>query len=293
MTKFSKRVFRLILITSVLIYLLASGLNFFFKVIHKRNKTDISGEKFDVVFFGSSRTIHHINPEIFNQLTQNSSLNMGWSACNPSEIYAATKIYLSQNYTPKVIAIQLDLEHNLIEIDELAKQGLLKYIGSGLIDDYFSQDLINKSQIPLLLNAQNRDFGWREILKTVFKNNIYSDLNKRKFGYVPIMDTHYVEGSNKTLKKPEKLSKNKNIWIEKTLDLCKKQKIKVILFVSPYYLCKDSEQFEYLRVYKQPIFNFSDLLVDKKYFRDQSHLNYLGADSFTRVFSDSFNNLVK
>jgi hypothetical protein len=292
MGRFLKGIAVIFFLSGVSIYFLSLGVKLFYREIHKRNKTDISGQKFDVVFLGSSRTIHHINAELFSGLTEKSSLNMGWAACNPSEIYAATKIYLSQNKKPEIIAIQLDLEHNLVEIDELAKQSLLKYTGLGIVDDYFSEELKIKSKVPLLLNSTNRDYGWREVLKTVFKNNLYSDPSSKKFGYVPIIDNHYKEAPNEAERQIEKLVCKKNIWIEKTVQFCKSQGIKVVLFVSPYYTNSDPEQFNYFSVYGCPSFNLSNLLSQKSFFRDQSHLNEKGADSFTRVFADSFNNLM-
>ena len=65
---------------------------FFFRY-HKRTKLDIQGLKKEIVFFGSSRCIHHIDPSIVDSICVTKSYNMGWAASNPREIYAAIKIY--------------------------------------------------------------------------------------------------------------------------------------------------------------------------------------------------------
>jgi hypothetical protein len=250
----------------------------FFREIHRRFKTDINNVDFDVIFFGSSRVIHGVNNKKFTSLVGKSSLNMGWAACNPREVYAAVKVYLARNKRPELIFIQLDFEHNLTEEDKLAQQDLLKFYNSDIINDYYSQETRRMMDIPLMSFVNNRDFGWREILKTCFRNNLYKNIERKDFGYFEIEPAEFISSQNIT---EDKIIEMKNIWITKIIDTCRAKGIKVILYTAPYFGVNSSEQFDFFKVYNVPYFNYSDLLKSQIYFKDYNHTNRIGTDSLT------------
>ncbi len=158
------------------------GIFEFFYRYQKRTKLDVQGLKKGIIFFGSSRCVHHVNPKIIDSLCHSTSHNMGWAAANPREIYAAIKFYWSKNKKPVLICIQLDLEHDDTTEDGLVRQSLLKFHKKGIIDDHYSDGLKTALKIPLYASINYIDFCWREIMKTIFNN---SNVSENNLGYVP------------------------------------------------------------------------------------------------------------
>lgn len=276
----------LITLFTTLIFAVAvdAMLDFLFINYHKRSKTDIKNQKANVVFFGSSRCVHHIVPSLYDSLNSTTSFNMGWAASDPREIYAAVKLYLKFNEVPKKIFLQLDLEAEKTGVDELATQGLIKHFHRNLIDDYYTEEQNLKYQWPLYPNMFYRDYSWRELLKTVFKNQ---DRTQNK-GYIPLYRTFKnnikSEDSNSV---PIQFMEKENPWILKTIELCKSNGIQVTLFTSPYFKVLYPERFSRFSKYNCCYFNLSKSLSDSIYFSDNSHLSHLGAREFTKILSDS------
>lgn len=265
------------------IFLLDGLLHQFFLNYHKRTKTDLHNLNYDAVFFGSSRCIHHIKPVQFKKITGLSTFNMGWAGSGSAEIYAAIKIYLEFNRTPKIIFIQIDdYTHNNREISTLASQPLLKYYNSKIISDYFNSYSDKLLNVPLLKYLKYRDIGWREILKTLFKNN----LNYDQLGFVAQNGNTIVTESKIKI---NNINLTQNIWIDKSIDLCRNKKIQVVLFTSPIYRVANSNNLNiFSNIYHCTYYNFADSLQSKKYYYDATHLNELGADSFTQKLSKKF-----
>jgi hypothetical protein len=275
----------LLVLTCFLTLFLDYGVKTFFSKIHRRCKTDISNVNFDIVFFGSSRVIHGLNNKLFNNCTNISSLNMGWPAVNPREVYAAIEVFLFKNYKPKYIFIQVDEEHDLIEEDKSAQFELLKFYSKSIIDDYYSDNARFIMDFPLLASMKNRDFGWREVLKTTFRNNLYEEMETKNFGYVKIEPKAYEESPNA----PIIPNQNKNVWISKSIESCKKRGVKVILYTAPYFYENIKDRFDFLKIYGVPYYNFSNLLKSKKSFKDYNHTNSIGTDSLTMELAKTFN----
>jgi hypothetical protein len=289
MVKFFKHIFIILVVIIIIAFVVDKCIFEFFFRYHKRTKLDVTGLSKEVVFFGSSRCIHHVNPKIIDSLSKTTSYNMGWAASNPREIYAALKIYLSRNNAPKLVCIQLDMEHDDTTEDDLARQSLLKFYGKNMIDDYFSENLQNNIKIPMLASIKYRDFGWREILKTMFNNLNKSNQN---LGFEPIVANGFNDKSNsfKIIGKGNLLNQNK--WISKSIALCRSKNIKVLLFTTPIFKMSNGFFFERLyNLYEIEYFNDVDSLGDKRYFFDQTHLNSIGADEYSKILATHLNSL--
>lgn len=279
MIRFFKHITIIFIITLLCSFVIDKGIFEFFYQYHKRAKLDVQGLNKDVVFFGSSRCIHHVNPRIIDSICHVSSYNMGWAAANPREIYAAIKIYLTKNRKPKLICIQLDLEHDDTTEDCLARQSLLKFYGKGILDDYYSEQLNNELKIPLYASIKYRDFGWREMLKTIFNN---SNVSQNNLGYIPML-TNKFHGDMKVFN-IHLLFDKKNSWIAKSIEICLKNNIRVFLFTSPICSKKMVAKFDNLgKMYNVDYYNWSNYFRDNiSYFSDKTHLNSNGADNFTK-----------
>lgn len=243
---------------------------------HKRSKISLEQLDYDVVYFGSSRAIHHFHTPILNESLESSHFNMGWAAVNPREIYAAVSIYLKKNRKPRTIIIQLDNEQNDTTIDALAKQDVLRVFPCYKSLDYLDENLKFEHKFPLLTFVKNRDLGWREWLKMAFKN----DAPIRDYGYVGLGIKNNFR-SSAVVDTAQVMVKNR--WIEMAINECKNYSINVVLLTTPYFRIAKSENFNALKFYSVPYYNFSDSLNSRIFYTDNSHLNALGADSFTRL----------
>jgi len=63
----------------------------------------------DIVFFGSSRTALHIDPEIIQDITGQTAWNMGMDGSNFEQQEFTLQDYLLNNKTPKIVVFEADL----------------------------------------------------------------------------------------------------------------------------------------------------------------------------------------
>ena len=282
MLKFLKHILIILFATILLSFVLDKAIFDFFYKFHKRTKLDVEGLKKEIVFFGSSRCVHHIDPRLIDSICHTKSYNMGWAAANPREIYAAIKIYIAKNNTPKSIYIQIDQEHDDTTEDGLARQSLLKFYQRGIIDDYFSASLKDELRIPLYASMNYRDFGWREIIK-IFLNNTNS-INQN-FGYTPIQTNGF--NHKQLFKLHVKAFKIQNIWILKAINLCNEKNIEVHFFTAPICTSNQIQTFNrFSRLYNVDYIDYSLRFKDsQQYFSDPTHLNREGAVLFSKTFA--------
>jgi hypothetical protein len=253
---------------------------YFFK-FHRRSKTELYEMNADIVFFGSSRCANGVVPSVVDSVLGSNSFNMAWAASNPREIYAALLLYLRNNSKPSIIVIQVDLEHINLEEDRLAKVPLLKYCGRGIIDDYYSENTNIENKIPLLFSIKYRDFGWRELLKASLRNKI--EVNNK--GFAPI-GGYLSDTSNFPCDSvSRKIFSDKNDWLLKIVEKCSSERINLIFFTSPYLKLCDAQNFELLKMYGVPYYNYSTSLSDSGLFKDNSHVNEKGAYLFSMLLA--------
>ena len=286
MKHFSFKILGIIISTLITAVAIDKMIDIIFIHYHQRSKPDLKNQNANIIFFGSSRCVHNVIPRLFDSLNSTNSFNMGWAASDPREIYAAVQLYIKFNKVPKKIILQLDLEAENTDVDQLATQSLIKYFNQGSIDDYYTADQIVKYKIPLYPSIHYRDYSWREILKSIFKNNQQT----QNQGYIPIFKEFQQDNKhNKPPSVPLSFLKKQNPWIVKTIELCKKRGIQVTLFTSPYYQVLSSGRFNRFKQYNCRYFNLSTSISDSCFFSDNSHLNHLGAQLFTKLLSDSIN----
>lgn len=272
----------------ILSCLLDYSLGVFYNNIHKRFKTDLKGIDADVVFLGNSRCNHHVNSILFDSITNSNSFNMGWPQSGSAEIYAATNLYLRHNSKPNYILIQVDdFTHNSDTINQIGTQPLLKFSEDKQLKDYFNAHSDKNINFPLLKYLKYRNLGWREILKTAFKN----DLTFGKKGFIPLQNGNFIGFNERKDYRIKNLRSNH--WLNETINLCKQYDIKVIFFTSPLYNIKNSKDFDcFIKLYNTTYFNFSaELNGMSKFYADKIHLNQAGADSFTMLLAMRFNGL--
>jgi hypothetical protein len=291
MKQFFKFVLKLIVLTISLSTIVYIGLIFFFHEYHKRGKTDKRGLKVDVVFFGSSRCFNTIIPSRFDSIVGLKSYNMGVVAVQPREIYAMVNLYILNNYVPKYAFIQVDLKHDLVKVSELSKQHFLKYYFSQEIPaNYYDDYTAHQMWIPLLPNALNREFGWREIIKSIFRN---LPISEEMGGYFPISGVLQFDKEVEFIEVPDSFGMSPNTWIQQSIELLEKKGVKVILFTAPYYTLQPTDKLERLGLYELPYINCSKCISNSEMFSDVSHINHKGALVFTDSIAHRFLEMIR
>jgi hypothetical protein len=259
-------------------------------VFHKRSKIEnVYGKNYNVLFLGNSRCANSVVPSVFSSQIGLSSFNLGWAAANPRELYAALKIYLSRNTAPAYVFIQIDKNGYDTGISKLAIQPLLKYYNRNIIDEYFPTEMQDKLRIPFYASILYRDFGWREMLKTLLKNENQSILN---FGYSPV--SGYIK-EEFTKNQPFEFSAEtylSNKWFEKIRKISNKKNIKLIFFTAPYWACDNKGLSPISKSDGDFYINLSDFNKNPRLFKDESHLNHEGALLFSKTLGQLSRDLI-
>jgi hypothetical protein len=281
MIYFTRFILKIFIITLSLVFLTDSAFNYVFFNFHKRTKQDLKNKNYDLLFLGSSRCFHSINAILFQKITNYSTYNLGSEASHARENYAALKVYLKHNKSPKFVILQLDHSEDADTLcDDYSFQFFVKFYQMNIIDDYFSKKLNWQLKLPLYKNMIFKDLGWRELLKSLFQNSY----NNNKNGFGGKIGTHILENKKFLLKTTE----NRNIWISKITELCEVNNKKLIIFTAPIFGVQNPEKLLNLNKYGTPYFNYADMLIDKKFYFDEWHINTIGADSLTKIIALDF-----
>lgn len=251
----------------------------------------------DIVIYGSSRAIVHINPKTISDSFQTSVYNLGINGHPFLLQHFRHTLLLKYNVQPIVIiqtldVTSLDLESDLYNPDQFLpymlnnkemEQATLAFNGYKSID----------YKIPLI-RYYGKKGAFLEIIKLIFHKSgntimrIKGYQDKDKIWNDDLMKAQQELGSLEA--KPDSSIVH---LFEEYLNECKQKNIKVILVYTPEFI--DGQKFvsnrsdiidlyyRFSRKYDIPFFDYSgdSISFHKKYFYNSGHLNKTGADLFT------------
>ncbi|MDY7394093.1 hypothetical protein UMM65_02490 [Aureibaculum sp. 2210JD6-5] len=244
--------------------------------------------KSDLLILGSSRAMHHYNPKIFSENLKMTSYNGGVGGYGIFLNYAVLSERIKIK-PPKIVI--LDISPNVI----VDKQSYSKL---NLLLPYYNKYNSFKDIVHL-----NPDFSKLELISNlyIYNSTIYdfirSDifLNKNmNFGFEPLDGQIETSSFVPFFLGNEIIDSNKNQFLDKIINLCKHNNIELIGVISPTYLKFDlqnkiiSEVEKIFNKNNLPFFDYSnylELYQKPEYFRDQLHMNNIGAEIFSRHFS--------
>lgn len=317
--KFSLKVFLFLALLIAIILVISLAYNKFIltqKTFYKKELkykefiSEMSLKEFDYVFFGDSHAFHDVNPEFIKN-----SYNYGTGAENYIKTYYKLRkmIYL-ENVTIKTVVLEADLHtfstrltdktnlfnelelySDFVSIKEIRKvrdEPMIKL----WIEAYFPF-ISNGKEFGILLKpielAEVNDFGW-------LKNKAnFSLMDKNKVAFENYKDTF--EGQ-------ERFSNISLEYFEKTLKLAEKNGINVVILKYPYareYI----EALEQNNITKNEYYNsiferinstineykvldYSEDYLDQDHlFGDPAHLNYVGAELFSKKLNHDLTDL--
>lgn len=280
-----------IFLVSIIIIDTIAGLLFPFLVSNAkggdnwRNNYICNDTKEDVLIFGSSRAIHHYNPNIICDSLNMSCYNCGQDGNGIVLNYARYNLIL-QRYTPKLIIYDIQSSFDLISGDDNHKY--LKWLKAyydkdGIPQIFESVDKTEKFKMMSNLYRYNSSFI------QIVSDCIRPQQSSGEKGYRPLL------GEMDRMK----ISKKKDIYNNVIYDSLKlsyinkfinaNKNVMVVFVISPTWSGLDSLQYYPIKKICEEkgllFINFANdqkYMYNYKYFKDGAHLNSVGADEFTK-----------
>jgi len=286
----------------------------------------------DVVFFGSSRTSLHVNPEVIQDATGQTAWNLGMDGSNFEQQEFTLEDYLLHNKTPKIVVFEADLlslDPSLLRFktelflpyrnDSSHTFNLFNSSWDESLYYWFFSSTVYKSQIPAIL------LDYQSIIERI-KNggNIHEQTKKSKILTVNRPDYVLVNGAQfkkgqvpgqipQTLPYPFPvirfdLSKiiNREKKFEELTQFANNRGFTLVLMFPPYMNGEIDESQRKIAIdfysqlsqkYKNIYFlDYSqDPLLDNNpnYWWDENHLNIKGAKILSEEIGQELNQILK
>lgn len=240
----------------------------------------------DILIFGSSRAIHHYDPQIFTDSLGMNCYNCAEDGSGILLHYPRLKALL-QRYTPKIIIYDIIPKYDFLEFGEITSLGMLRPFSTNKSIRTFVWEIDSNERYKLYSGFYKYNSSFMEIL---MQRTSSSPLTADIFTYgaldgemgYDIDDANELEG--------EGLDVIKYSYFEKFIDMCISHNIRLYITASPWYKMKESDV--YAPIYKLckekevPFLNHNfDTAFNykKEYFHDAAHLNEYGAEIFSSV----------
>lgn len=242
----------------------------------------------DILIFGSSRAIHHYNPQIIEDSLGMSCYNCGQDGNGIVLFYGWWQI-MKNRHLPQMIIYDVNPNFDL-----LVGENNSKYLG-WLRSEYDNDDVkqifedidhTEKYKMQSMMYRYNSKFLQNMI------DYVHPIFQISPNGYLPL------KGEMDKMKVKERKDKEeysydakKITYLESFINDAKKRGIKLVFVASPVWYGKSDKQFEPLielcHKHSVPFYNFSNeasFVNRNEMFKDGNHLNAIGADKFTKLF---------
>lgn len=250
---------------------------------HHKYVTDKTNE--DILIFGSSRAIHHYNPQIITDSLGMSCYNCGQDGNGIILFYGLWQM-IKQHHKPKMIIYDVSTDFDLFEGESNQRYlGWLRadYDRPGIKEIFTEIDSTEQYKMMSMLYRYNSKF-MQNI--TDYVHPIFAIEGN---GYLPLkgeMDTMKIKKSDEVGLLP-KYDQTKFDYLVKLIEEAKE--VKLYFVASPLWYGINEETFKPIKEiclkYHVSFVDFSNSskYVNKnQYFSDGSHLNAFGADEFTK-----------
>ncbi|MGL2966869.1 hypothetical protein [Flavobacterium sp. XGLA_31] len=256
----------------------------------------------EIIFFGNSRTNHHINPKMFGK----SSYNMGVNGRKMA--FSATLIQTLPKNKKQFVVLQLD-PNNVFEKD---------YAGDdmdALLVKYHQNRIIRKKLIEMSRNNYFSSVMWsldyNGLVLSLLRNFVKPKYNYKKYnGYDPIKNNKAQKaiflkklkrnGRKNKCEETYQASDINNTCLDEIVAFCKVNNKALIVFTSPVYKdkCKkDNTAMKQLMESKGiKYYDFTDFYAKNDnldYWKDEEHLSKIGAEEFSVYLADFLKNDLK
>ena len=256
----------------------------------EHNQYLMNKTKENVLVFGSSRAIHHYNPQIISDSLGMSCYNCGLNGEGIIFYYGLWK-NISKRYHPQIVIYDLYTTFDLIKGEDNHKfLGWLKesYNNEDIKSIFESVDPTEKYKMLCQMYRYNSKFH------QVIGDFIYPIREVKKNGFIPLkgeVDSMRIDRKYNPYGKYQ-LDSLKLHYLKKLVNEIGKTKLFIV--VSPTWYGFNREQLEPVleicRDFNIPLIDLSNdeaFLHNDSLFKDGTHLNSLGADLFTKKMIES------
>jgi hypothetical protein len=249
---------------------------------------------FHALFLGSSRTLYGVNTVQLENLTGKRVFNAGIEGAGIDEIYLAFSSYLSRHPAPECIYLMLDLHSFSATKDlpiytlyyaqflqqKILRKELAKIIGAEVELWYY---------LPFTLLPQFSENSRSEALKGL----LHAQRSESKFyhGFSPLNQKFSI-ASHSTLNQCPDVKADKLQVLYLLLEQAKSKSIKVKLYEGPYLksFTESTEASKAFKILRDRIKVSAEVqhyitFEDSMYFKDETHLNALGAEKYSEVLA--------
>ncbi len=313
MKQFLKKIFKIGLFT----YLILLGIQFvidyglkqsndsLYETWNKINNKEIDS---DIVFFGSSRTLKHYEPSIFESKLNLKTYNLGNDATAIDVQEIRNKLYFEKYRSTKIIIQNVDIS-SLFKTTEIVNKE--QYFPFYTLQNY---NVLNSLDSNVYLEYLVPMYKYRGFLKTIdvsLKGYFFKEEKNNNYKGFSVNNSSW---SNK-FDKLKKTLKGENIdfshvnfkerfKVFDTMldDLNLHSDVVFLIWAPEYYERQELEGSVLLEVKKHYVqaakknpkiffldFTKDSLCLDKKYFYNSYHLNGTGASIFSSKVADSIN----
>lgn len=246
--------------------------------------TDKANE--DILIFGSSRAIHHYNPQIISDSLDMTCYNCGQDGNGIVLFYGLWQM-IKERHRPKMIIYDISQPFDLYEGDNNQRYlGWLRmdYDRPGVKQIFTAIDPTEEYKMMSMLYRFNSKF-MQNI--TDYVHPIFGiDGN----GFLPLkgnMDKMKVKDKNLNSTSVRSVDRQKLDFINKLID--EMEGVELVFVASPMWYGANEEDYQPIReICNKRNISFLDFSNNEKYvhqnewFKDGTHLNARGADEFTR-----------
>lgn len=243
----------------------------------------------EIVILGSSRAMHHYNPEIIETVLGIKTFNLGIGGTNSYDHLNILQL-LSTSAKPKCVIY--DIYYPLSINTDFDIDKTISYIYPLIKDTHEIFEIEKISFIePLLLKLNF--YKYNSAVYSIYKSVLIPKKDNTKNGFFPLKN---INGNKnfRELNYPLNLKfeyYNLSKYIQEMMSYCKENDINLIFVVSPMHTLQNEQvPFIFKEYFSQnniPLLIFNDLEfnTNPKWFKDAAHLNNEGANEFSAIFS--------
>lgn len=240
----------------------------------------------DILIFGSSRALHHYNPEIIEKALGMTCYNVGSGGQNIYFHLAMLKSAL-ERYTPKIAILELmsiDFEVTPPQWDTEKLGTLLPFVNHSTASREAVLLRTEQEKLKLFSNI----YPFNSLQYSIFRNNVLPYDNHIK-GFMPINRIWDKHIETKEVK-PGIIDERKMLALYKFIETCQNNNIQLYVFVSPHFadfkgkstytdvsvLLKEKFDIDVLNFENDSLF-----MVNNAFFADPFHLNPEGSERYS------------
>ena len=247
----------------------------------------------DILIFGSSRAIHHYDPEVLSQDLGMSCYNCGEDGMGIILSYARLNAILWR-YTPKIIIYDFEKSYDMNDGDNHRYLGKLKpYYPDYGIDSVFNE-ISSTERFKMLSHLYRYNSMLVDIAIGLLSNSPQTAVSYTYNPLESVMDYEPLPQSDVDLS----VDSIKMDYLCRFIDKCKAKGIQLIFCVSPTYQAGkiDWESILYRETKNSNLMvlnHYSDTTytAHKDFFSDVTHLNKTGANEYSKTISKEIQQL--